>query len=67
MEIIIKIVLMAGSLQHATSEVVLKSLFKKYDTDNTNSISAPELRSLCYDMGLEMSKRTQKMRQPQLL
>jgi Ca2+-binding EF-hand superfamily protein len=34
---------------------VLKSVFKKYDTDNSNTINATELKGLCYDLGYYLS------------
>eukprot|EP00026_Physarum_polycephalum_P019714 Phypoly_transcript_21864.p1 GENE.Phypoly_transcript_21864~~Phypoly_transcript_21864.p1 ORF type:complete len:161 (+),score=34.00 Phypoly_transcript_21864:95-577(+) len=32
-------------------EVVLKSVFSKYDRDESGSINASELKNLCYDLG----------------
>jgi len=37
-----------------TPSVVLRSLFLKYDTDNSNSIDKRELFELCYDLGYFM-------------
>jgi len=34
---------------------VLKSVFKKYDKDNSGSVTVLEFKSLCYDLGYYMS------------
>eukprot|EP00457_Paulinella_chromatophora_P018265 gb/GEZN01019536.1/.p1 GENE.gb/GEZN01019536.1/~~gb/GEZN01019536.1/.p1 ORF type:complete len:189 (-),score=40.63 gb/GEZN01019536.1/:151-681(-) len=43
-------------LRNTTSEVVLKSLFKKYDKDGSNSINSAEFKNLVYDMGFCLNK-----------
>jgi len=48
---------MASSF-NSTNRIVVKSNFRKYDVDESGSISAKELNSLCYDLGVHMDNVT---------
>mmetsp|Transcript_5980 Transcript_5980/g.6524 ORF Transcript_5980/g.6524 Transcript_5980/m.6524 type:complete len:158 (-) Transcript_5980:100-573(-) len=46
---------MAGAFT-TQNKVVIKSHFKKYDTDGSNEISWKEFCSLCYDLGMYVNE-----------
>eukprot|EP01027_Heterolobosea_sp_BB2_P021515 GEZU01030953.1.p1 GENE.GEZU01030953.1~~GEZU01030953.1.p1 ORF type:complete len:126 (-),score=46.43 GEZU01030953.1:31-408(-) len=40
----------------ADKQIVVKSIFQKYDHDNSGHISTSEFHSLCYDLGYYLSE-----------
>lgn len=43
------------SIRHATDKVVVQSIFKKYDGDNSNCINSRELGNLIQDLGAKIT------------